>query len=123
MTPNALKSEVEEVRGLLRQKFGVSGPTLTVQLRRVGRLLPRPLRRDGARLAQAAQVARHPRAGRQIDLAGARQAQQRLVFYLEGIDPEERRRMRHLSIVATIVGNLLVVAAFLIAVLAWRGFL
>lgn len=118
-----IEQQVEEVRGLIRDRLQIDGADLADQLRRAGRLLPRARRADGRRLALAAQASQHPRLSRQVDVPGAAAAAARLADHLRRIDPSDRRRTRVLGVLAVISFNLLILIAITLAVLAWRGFI
>lgn len=106
---------------LVAQKLGVSGAGLDKARRRAGRLLPRWVRRDLSWLATQEAMAGHPRLRMQIDTARVAKVAGRVARHLETIDPKERAKDRWLGLAAVIAFNFLLVAALVIAVLAWRG--
>ncbi len=112
-----------ELAELIGTQLRVGGGTLEQKLRRAGRLLPRWARRDAARISAAARLAAHPRLARQIDPVALDKAEARLRRYLCAIDPAERRKTALLQLAGGIVLKLLLVAAVVLVVLRWRGWL
>ena len=106
-----IEARAEEIGGLLRQKARLRGRSLETQMARARRALPRRLRRDGARLAQAAQMAGHPKLARQIDLPAVEASYDRLKAHLGGIDPKARRRRAWLDAAALVALVVLVAGA------------
>ncbi len=121
MRPDALNARTDELRDLLREKFGLSARTLEAQIGKAGRLLPRKVRRDARLVAEAQARLQNPRLARMVDVAAAEAAQARVRDFLSDIDPAERRKTRLIGVLAVIAFNVLVVAALLIAILRWRG--
>ncbi|MEX5730019.1 hypothetical protein Ga0609869_003372 [Rhodovulum iodosum] len=117
----SLEEMAEAVSARLGQKLGARGAGLEARLRHAGRRLPRSRRRDGAALAEALKRADHPRLSRQVDMARLRQARNRLVAYLDGIDMADRRKGAALGVLAGLAVNLLLLGAALAGFLAWRG--
>ena len=106
---------------LVAQKLGVSSAGLDKARRRAGRLLPRWVRRDLRWLAAQETMAGHPKLRMQIDTARVSKVARRVARHLEAIDPKERAKDRWLGLAAVVAFNFLLVAALVIAVLAWRG--
>lgn len=119
---DSLDNDVARIGRLIEQRLGIKGVDFADQLRRCGRWLPRSVRRDGARLAEAHQTLSHPNLSRQVDTGAARAAAERMATHLQTIDPRQRRRTRILGILSVIAFNLLVVFVVLVCVLVWRGF-
>ena len=117
-----IEQMVAEVRAGLREKLGLRGKTLTDQLRKGGRLLPRYVRYDATYLAQIAPLADNPKLARMIDLPKARQAHQNVLAHLASIDLSLARREGALNIIASIAFGMLVTIVLTITVLWWRGF-
>lgn len=116
-----IETQIREISDLLGDKLGVKGKTLETQSRRIGRLLPKKLRRDVTYLAQAQVLSQNPKLLRMVDELKVRQAHRVLVDYLQTIDPADRRKGALLSALGIVVFNLLVVFVVLVAVLRWRG--
>lgn len=117
--------EVIEQEALLalQAKLGIRALDLQSALRRAGRRLPRDAHRAGdVVIAAIAQLA-HPKLSRLVDMRAVEQAAGTLHLHLDKIDPKERRKDWILSMLGAQVFNLLAVAALVLALMAWRGFL
>lgn len=112
-----------ELGRLMEERLGIRGRGLADQVRRAGRLLPRGVRRDLARIGQWQDMRRHPRQYHMVDEAALHAAADRVAAHLRDIDPAERRKDRLLGLAGVVAFNLIVVAVLLMGVLAWRGFL
>ncbi len=121
MGPDELNEKVTEVRDLLEAKLRVRGRDLDHQLSRAGRRLPKNIRRDAHALAQADLLLRNPKLARMVNLEMTEMGQQRVVAYLQQIDPRQALVTRRLNWLAGIALNLLLVFIIVIAMLRWRG--
>ncbi len=108
---------------LFEQRLRVKGPTLSRQVDRAGRLVPRRLRAEARYLAEADLLAQNPKLYRMVDMAHARRAHDALTEWLRGVDPKASRRARMLDRLTLIAFNLLLLAVALVGVLVWRGIL
>lgn len=110
-----------DVRTLLAEKLGAKGPTLSSQVRRTQRRLPRRLKRDAQTLLRAEAMARHPRFARLVHPREVARSQRRLSRHLEAIDTKAIRRNRAKNAAAGV--GLIVLATFALVVwlLWWRG--
>lgn len=115
-----LQSLIDEIRRLMAKKLGVRGRSLGQQLRKVGRRLPRRLRRGGEYLVQAKVLVQNPRLARQLDHARAERAARDLIAHLRQIDPKARRAARLYGIATGLVFNLMLLALAVLALLVWR---
>lgn len=86
-------------------------------------MLPRAARRDAQTIAEAQAMAAHPKLRRRLDPKALRQAEARLRHTLGAIDPQDRRRGYWLGIATGMVFNFMILAAVILGVLAWRGYL
>jgi hypothetical protein len=120
MDVNAL---ADEVAGLLKERLGARGATLADRVARARRRLPPDLRVAAADLIDAQHMAANPRLARRIDPARVLRAHAALVAHLTSIDRATARRAALLDMIATLGFQVLVVAALVLAVLVWRGFL
>ncbi len=109
------------LRRLLAEKLGTRGGDLGSQLRRVGRRLPRRVRREAEYLVRAETMARHPRLARLVDPRAVDRAHGRIARHLEGIDPVAIRRNRRKDSVAAFALYVLVTFALVVTLLWWRG--
>ncbi len=113
----------ERISKLIEEKLGVGGRSLHVQVRRARRELPGDIRAAGERIATAADLSRNPKLAKRVDPSLVERDASSITRYLSAIDPVERRKTRALRGIAVQVLNLLLIAAAVIAVLVWRGFL
>jgi len=119
--PPDLSAVNADLATLMAERLGVSGAALKDKTRRAGRSLPRWVRRDLAFLDMQESLAMHPKLRGVADLRRAAAAARRVAAYLESIDPAECRKDRIYGILAVIAFNLLLIAALVVTVLAWRG--
>lgn len=112
-----------ELSALLARKLDVAGSDLATVTRRAGRLLPRRLRREAQYLVDLETLANHPKLRSQLDPGRVKRADRRLRAYVRLRDPKKIRMDRFLGRLGSLVFNLLVLAALVISVLAWRGFI
>ncbi len=117
------EERADHIAELLESQLGVRGKTLDAKLRKAGRLLPRDIRRHGDRIVQAVSLQGSPKLSRMVDEKDTVVAYDAFEKYLSGIDAWERRKGNALGFLTTNAFNLLVVAALLITVLRWRGFI
>ncbi|MBC7154528.1 MAG: hypothetical protein H5U19_07955 [Rhodobacteraceae bacterium] len=113
----------DRVAELMEERLKVRGAGLPEKLRRGGRLLPRKVRVQAQYLAEACRQAEHPHLRVRVDMARVAGAYDATVRHLTGINRWQRRRVAALDFLASAAFNLLVLAALVIAVLIWRGYL
>ena len=117
----------DEVAQLMAQRFGGARrgtqPDLGTMLRRRGGALPRRHRKAAERLAALQQKARVPRVARQIDTAPAMRDHAELVRYLRPLGAGRRWTNSATNIAAAVMFGLMILAAAVLWVLVWRGFL
>lgn len=123
MHPEALEEEVEQVRGLLETRLKVRGHDLRQQIARAGRLLPRRVQRDGAELAAARERMQIPKLAVMTDVETARARHERVMRYLESVDPKDRLKGRILGLLGSLSVNFILFVTLLLILLSWRGFL
>ena len=115
----------DEVAALMASRFGGlrrgQQASLSVMLRRRGGALPRKLRRDAIRLAEAEALSRVPRIAQQCDGGDAARAHAALVRHLRPMGTLSRWQNRGLSVAAPVAFGLLLLAAVLVWLLVWRG--
>lgn len=117
------QDKANHIAELLETQLGVRGAGLEAKLQKAGRLLPRHVRREAAVLVAALKTQGNPRLARMVDGDRAVKSYKTCEKYLSGIDRTYRRRGQIISFLATNAFNMITVAALLIAVLVWRGFL
>lgn len=118
-----LGARTDRLAQLLEQRLDIRGTGFETKLRRAGRLLPRHLRSDGAKLVEAMKLSEHPRLGRQVDPKRLEKAADAIEHYLLNLDAWDRRRGIAVSVSASVLMNLLIVVALVAGVLVWRGLL
>lgn len=116
----------DEVSRLIAARFGGARrgerPPLHVMLRRRGGALPRKLRRQAGRLAEADLHAAQPKVARQQDMTALEHAYQSLIHYLQPLGEITRWQGRAISFAASLAFGGLVLAAVIIWILVRRGF-
>ena len=121
ITPHTLSDQMSDLEQLLQERAGVRGRNLATKLRRARRVLPRYARRAGQRIVSASAMMAHPRLARLVDQSGLQQDTKTLRDALHEIDPKERRKDFWLSLLGSLVVNLLLLAVLVFVVLWWRG--
>lgn len=114
---------IAEIAALMHTRLGIGGDSLADRLRRAGRRVPQRLRAQARALARAEPLANHPGLCRTLDAPALCAAAAELRAWLRSIDPADRRRGWWLGMLSGLVFNLLVLAALMLAVLRWRGYL
>lgn len=123
LTVGSIKQMADRVAALMGEHLKVKGQGLPEKLWRGGRMLPRKIRAQAAFLADACEQAEHPHLRPRIDMGRVTAAYDACVRHLTGINRWERRRVGALNFLASAAFNLLVVAALVVVVLIWRGYL
>ena len=121
MSKASIESRNAALAQKIAEKLSVGGADLGGKMRRAGRRLPRRLRREGRYLVRAETLAGHPKLSMQIDPARIDAAYRDFDAHLDPIDPYDLWWGWALGVLAGLVFNLLLFAALLIALLAWRG--
>ncbi len=118
-----LQARAERLARLMGERLDIPGRGLEGKLAHAGRRLPRHIRAEAELVARAISLREHPKLARMIDERRLARACRIVERHLLAVDPWARRR----AVLADwILGNilgLLVMAALVAAVLAWRGYL
>lgn len=122
MTPQDIQHKADEVAALLLEKLSVRGKILSDQFARSGAVLPRRVCAKGRLLAHAAKVAEHPQLAKKIDPAAVVRAHSEVCFYLNEINPRDRRVGFVLGILGRATFALLITGAAFVGLLVWRGY-
>ncbi|APE45280.1 hypothetical protein BOO69_04185 [Sulfitobacter alexandrii] len=122
LTEKEITARNRSLQQLLHEKLGVRGRDLDHALRRAGRLLPRRVRGQGARLVAAQKIAGNPRLVRQVDGGTFGRDHAEMSAHLAAIDVADRRKGRLLGIAAAVAANLLIVTTAFVVWLWWRGY-
>jgi len=113
----------DRIATMMEERLGVRGKGLEAKLNRAGRRLPKWVRREAERLVQAERVLGHPKLMMQTDPVAINDAAKRREKYLKSVDPAERRKDAILGFLAVNSLNMLLIAASIIAYMAWLGHL
>lgn len=122
LDPNDLNRKATRLRHLARTKFGVGGDTLEVAMRRVGRRVPKRIQSQAKIVIKAQKALGHPKLWMQVDAGRVEQAFRIVEAHLQSVDPDDRRKGFLLSMLGSLVFNLMLLAALLVLLLIWRGF-
>jgi len=118
-----IQQMADRVAALMEQRLHARGSGLAAKLARRGRALPRRVRAAASTLGQAAEMAQNPKLLIQIDDSQVAAAYDICLRYLGPLGRGARRKTAALNILASIAFSLMVVAALVVAVLVWRGYL
>ncbi len=113
----------EHLANLIEERLGIRGSGLEAKLRRAGRLLPRRVQRDAARLLEAQRLQAHPKLARQVNDGAIQAACRNVEAYLATVDPKSRRMDGIVSLLSSNAINLLATASIVIGLMLWRGYL
>lgn len=121
MAGGNLQRMADRVAELLASRLKLRGEDLDDKLRRGGRLLPRRVRLSAEELAVAAAAARNPRMLVRVDQARAARAYDICLRHLQPMGGSARRRAYLLTILTSAGYAVVLTAALVVAVIAWRG--
>jgi hypothetical protein len=121
MDPNGIDEKINDIRHLLVERLRVKGRSLSVQLRKAGRRLPRAVTREARYLAEVQSLAANPKLARRIDIAKVAAAHNRIREHLLAIDPKEARKDRILGLLGVLSFNLIVIFVLGVTLLWYRG--
>lgn len=113
----------DRLQALFAARLGLRRGPLIRRIAQARRQLPADIRADAQKVAQAAQMAGHPKLAHQIDTATLARAFDRVERHFQGPALREARRTARLHWLAGLAARLLTVAALFVAVLRWRGYL
>ena len=123
MSSITIRQMAERVAGLMEVRLGVPGKDVATRLRRGARRLPRKLRKNAALLADAAEMAAHPKLVAQLDEARVAAAYDALTRYLSSLGGKTRRRDMLRDMTTSAVLSLLAAVGLFIIMLIWGGFI
>ncbi len=116
----SISQMADRIAELLETQMGIKGEGLEAKLRRAGRHLPRKVLGAAQFLAEAAEMAQHPKRHTQVDPARAAQAYDICARHLKSATPIYGGVYGIVRSVAATTALTLSLAA---VVLYWRGFL
>ena len=117
-----LQKRIARIETLLADRLNLSRGPLARRVAKAGRRLPRRVRDDLARLGEAAHLAGHPVHRLRLDTEALTAAAERGEAHLKTIDVADRRKGIVLGWLAVNAVNLLLLAALILTILNWRGF-
>ncbi|WP_171125473.1 MULTISPECIES: hypothetical protein [unclassified Ruegeria] len=118
-----IQTQIAQTVQLLRDKLGVHGKTLTESVKKAKRQLPRRIYKQAMLLAQAEQMAAHPKLRLVLDTPKLARASEEVQKHLGGMNLADRRMGWFLGMLSSLAFNLLVLSALLLAFLRWQGFI
>ena len=121
MDPSQFQAELVALQDMIAERYGVRGTTLAVQVKRLGRLLPRYERGQARVLIEAEQALGHPKMAMRIQPKAFAHAKAALVMHLEGVDRADRRKGAVLGTLTVIVVNVVLAVAALATLAIWQG--
>lgn len=116
-----LQQMADRVAQLMEERLKIGGEGLSAKLRRGGRKLPRRVRKAAGYLADAQDLARHPKIQMTLDDRRLAEAYDECLSYLRPLGGSERMKTQILGVGGSIALGLFVVAGLTLAVLVWRG--
>ena len=119
----AIQQMAERVSALLTERMHVKGGDLEAKLRRAGRRLPRKIRHAAQEVATAMAHSYNPKLLIQINEETVAENYDICVKYLTALNKGDKLRGVLLGLATSVLFSLLAVAAMVIGVLVWRGFL
>ena len=117
-----LNEKSESLKTLLKAKHGARGRSLEARVKHAGRRLPKRIQREAQVITQAEAMPPHPKLALTVDSGRVSKAYDAIEEHLNGVDPKDRRKGKLLGWLGGQVFNLILIAAALITVLIWRGY-
>ncbi|MCR8826187.1 hypothetical protein [Pseudosulfitobacter koreensis] len=118
-----IDTRAERLRAAFETALGIRARSFDAALRKAGRRLPKPVRRQAEVVQHARAIDGHPKLRRTIDPGAVAQAEADVLAHLKTIDLADQRRGRLLGLAGVIVFNLLVIAGLFVGWLVWSGHL
>lgn len=115
------EERLEGLHRLMRSKLRVRGSSFPAALDRAQRRLPKHVRNQARRLAEAVPVTAHPKLRATLDLKALDRAATDVEAYLQTIDLADQRKGYILGVLGSIAFNMLLIIAALIAYLLLRS--
>lgn len=116
-----IQTRIADTIGLLRDKLGVQDKTLRASVRRAKRRLPRRIYKQALVLAEAEQMAAHPKLRRVLDSPRLEKASDEVQAHLSSINLADRRWGWFLGMLGGLAFNVLALIILLLVFLWWRG--
>ncbi|MEO0357733.1 MAG: hypothetical protein AAF386_05475 [Pseudomonadota bacterium] len=109
---------IDDALARLQTAYGIQAETLERAVHKVGRRLPPRQMAHAKVLLEAERLMGHPKLARQLDATKVAYAHEDLVPFLDKQDLNDQRKGRVISVVATIMVNLLILAMLIAVILA-----
>jgi hypothetical protein len=116
-----IQTQIAQTVQLLRDKLGVRDKTLTASVKKAKRQLPRRIYKQALLLANAEQMAAHPKLRLVLDTPRLIQASEDVQEHLGGINLADRRLGWFLGMLGGLAFNLLALLVLLLVFLRWQG--
>lgn len=111
----------DQLAKLIERQLNMTLADLPVMQRRVGRRLPKRVRRDLMLVAEAADLGRHPKMAARIDADAVMAAFTHARTWLEEVDWDAKRAQARRAMWAGLAFNLMLAIALGLVVLTWVG--
>ena len=118
MDPTQFQKDIDALRREIEERYGIAGRTLGVQVRKLGRSLPKYERGQARVLAEAETALGHPKMAMRIQVQAFEHAKTALQMHLETVSPTDRRKGRAIDIAATVLVNVFLAAVVLAVIWA-----
>ncbi|MGR3493253.1 MAG: hypothetical protein ACU0DW_14435 [Shimia sp.] len=118
MTPDEITARLKSLRAEMAESYGTKGRTFARQVRQIGREMPRYERKQAKIIIQAERLSGHPKLARQVQPGDLVRAFNAMESHLSTVSRADRVKGKAISILATILFNLLLAVAGL-AVVWW----
>jgi len=108
MSDADLHAKIAQMQQLFQRRMRAGG-TLMRQVRRRQNRLPRNLRSDAWRVAEAVPLLEHPKLSRQLDMTQIADAADRVIAHLKLVDPRDRPWVKVVQVLSWVLLALVVV--------------
>lgn len=116
-----IQTQIAETIVLLRKKLGVRDKTLAESVKRAKRRLPRRVYKQALVLAQAEEMADHPKLRLVLDTPKLTKASEDVQGHLRAINLADRRWGWFLGLLGSLSFNLIALTIIVLVFLWWRG--
>ncbi len=114
MSGDQVTEYAEKIHTLLTERLRIKGRSLEAQIKKIGRRLPRKIKRDASFIAKAQGLSQNPKLARMVDPGAVKRAGDNVVAHLSEIDPKEALKDRVLWALGKVAA--VVIAVFIVAV-------
>ena len=114
---------VAELSRRLQRKLNLRPAPFATLVSRSRKHLPRRIYKHAMALVEAEQFIHHPKLSRSLDAAALARSKRIVADHLDHVDLADERIGKIVSVLGSVSINLIAVAALVVAVLMWRGYL